>query len=175
MSIQYLLAKFGVDTAENESLNVCQTLAKRQKKVRTNIGGSREPDRQAHRAAVPLLQRRVRVRLSALGQIRGASVRPRRQRRRVSARGRCRELFEKNELNHLYTLRRSFSSVSKPMFAIKYSFFSIFRNLQDLHTFAPLRIQNFSKSSSNIFAFSFEFLQIIRIFQRIASILHRFS
>ena len=32
-------------------------------------------------------------------------------------------------------------SVSRPMFAIKYSFVSIPRDLQDLRTFAPLQIQ----------------------------------
>ena len=35
----------------------------------------------------------------------------------------------------------SFSSASKPIFASKYAFFSIFRDLQDLQTFAPLQIQ----------------------------------
>ena len=35
-------------------------------------------------------------------------------------------------------MRGSFSSVSKPIFASKYSFCSIFRDLQDLQTFAPL-------------------------------------
>ena len=36
----------------------------------------------------------------------------------------------------------SFSAVSKPIFATKYSFFfSILRDLQDLHTFAPLESQ----------------------------------
>ena len=41
----------------------------------------------------------------------------------------------------------SFSSVSKPIFAPKYAFFSIFRDLQDFHTFAPL---SFAKSVLNI-------------------------
>ena len=41
----------------------------------------------------------------------------------------------------------SFSSVSKPIFAPKYAFFSIFRDLQDFHTFAPLQ---FAKSVLNI-------------------------
>ena len=44
--------------------------------------------------------------------------------------------------NH-QTLEGSFSSVSKPIFATKYSFCSIFRDLQDLQTFAPLQIRNF--------------------------------
>ena len=47
------------------------------------------------------------------------------------------------------TLEGSFSAVSTPMFATKYSFCSIFRDLQDLHSFALLRIQKFRKSSSN--------------------------
>ena len=36
----------------------------------------------------------------------------------------------------------SFSAVSRPIFASKYAFFGIFRNLQDMHTFAPLQIQH---------------------------------
>ena len=40
------------------------------------------------------------------------------------------------------TLGGSFSSVSKPIFASKYAFCSIFRDLQDLQTFAPLQIQD---------------------------------
>ena len=44
---------------------------------------------------------------------------------------------------HPQTLGGSFSSVSKPIFASKYAFCSIFRDLQDLQTFAPLQIQNF--------------------------------
>ena len=41
----------------------------------------------------------------------------------------------------LQTLRGSFSAVSTPIFAIKYSLESSWRDLQDLHTFAPLRSQ----------------------------------
>ena len=41
--------------------------------------------------------------------------------------------------------RGSFSAVSTPIFATKYSFCSIFRDLMDLSTFAPLRTQNSSK------------------------------
>ena len=37
-SIQYLVAKFGVDTAENGPVKVCQKLAKSWKNVRINIG-----------------------------------------------------------------------------------------------------------------------------------------
>ena len=42
-------------------------------------------------------------------------------------------------------IKGSLSASSKPIFAIKYSFCSIFRDLQELYTFAPLRSQNFSK------------------------------
>ena len=38
-----------------------------------------------------------------------------------------------------------FSAVSKRIFARKYAFDSIFQALQDLHTFALLQFQNFSK------------------------------
>ena len=38
----------------------------------------------------------------------------------------------------------SFSAVSTPIFASKVSFFHIFRDLEDPHSFAPLRTQNFS-------------------------------
>ena len=52
------------------------------------------------------------------------------------------------------TLSGSFSAVSKPNFASKYSLESSWRDLQDLHAFAPLRPQYFSKFSSNFLAFS---------------------
>ena len=42
-------------------------------------------------------------------------------------------------------LAGSFSAVSKRNFARKYAFDSIFQALQDVHTFAPLRSQNFNK------------------------------
>ena len=42
----------------------------------------------------------------------------------------------------------SFSAVSTPIFASTYSFFRIFRDLQDVHSFAPLQSQQFSKFSS---------------------------
>ena len=38
-------------------------------------------------------------------------------------------------------------AVSKPNFASKYAFDSIFQALQDMHTFAPLQSQNFRKKS----------------------------
>ena len=45
-------------------------------------------------------------------------------------------------------LAGSFSAVSKRNFARKYAFDSIFQALRDLHTFAPLQSQNFSKKSA---------------------------
>ena len=42
-------------------------------------------------------------------------------------------------------LAGSFLAVSKPIFARKYAFDSIFQALQDLHLFAPLQSQNFRK------------------------------
>ena len=79
----------------------------------------------------------------------------------------------------LQTLRGSSSSVSKPIFATKYSLESIFRDLQDLQSFAPLRSQIFDKKSSNVFVFLFKFLQKIAIFQpfpsNFASILMKIS
>ena len=44
-------------------------------------------------------------------------------------------------------LAGSFSAVSKRNFPNKYAFDSIFQALQDVHTFAPLRTQHFSKKS----------------------------
>ena len=54
------------------------------------------------------------------------------------------------DLGDLYTesgqtLQCSFSSVSTPPIARVGAFFSIFRDLQDFHAFAPLRAQNFGK------------------------------
>ena len=44
----------------------------------------------------------------------------------------------------------SFSAASTPIFASEYSLFSIFRDLQDVHSFAALRSQQFRKCSSNV-------------------------
>ena len=49
------------------------------------------------------------------------------------------------------TSRGSFSAVSTPIFASKYSLESSWRDLQDLDTSAPLRSQNFSQKSSTFF------------------------
>ena len=56
------------------------------------------------------------------------------------------QLFQIFQQNY-QTLEGSFSSVSKPIFASKYAFFSIFRDLQDWHSFAPVECENLSKIS----------------------------
>ena len=77
---------------------------------------------------------------------------------------------------HVPTTKSRFSTgpltaVSKPIFASKYSFYSIFRDLQVLHSFAPLRIQKSSKILSTIFGFfQFFFVKILHFFLRISSI-----
>ena len=56
-----------------------------------------------------------------------------------------------SERSVVQSLRGSVLDVSKPILATKYSFFSIFRDLQDHHSFAPLQSQKFSqKSSTNL-------------------------
>ena len=68
------------------------------------------------------------------------------------------------DLGDLYTesgqtLQCSFSSVSTPPIARVGAFFSILRDLQDFHSFAPLRIQNFSKNLLDFFCIFTNFLQ----------------
>ena len=53
----------------------------------------------------------------------------------------------------------SFSAVSKRKFARKYSLESSWRDLQDLHAFAPLRPQYLSKFSSRIFEIFSQFFR----------------
>ena len=57
------------------------------------------------------------------------------------------------------TWEGSLSAVSTPQIARVGAFFSIFRDLQDLHSFAPLRIQIFCKFSSNFFVTLVHFLE----------------
>ena len=54
-------------------------------------------------------------------------------------------------IQFLQTLGGPFSAVSTATIATKYSFFQDFRDLQDFHTFAPLRSQIFSKKSRHNF------------------------
>ena len=67
------------------------------------------------------------------------------------------------------TLEGSFSSVSKPIFATKYSFSSIFQDLPYLHTFAPVQIKNIRKIWSNVFVVLLDFLQNITTFRQFSS------
>ena len=53
------------------------------------------------------------------------------------------------------TLEGSFSAVSKQNFATKYSFFSIFRDLQDFQSFAPIEAEIFRKNLQKISHFFF--------------------
>ena len=57
------------------------------------------------------------------------------------------------QLSNCLTLEGSFSSVSTATIARKGAFCSIFWALQDLHSFAPLRPEKFSKFSSQILHF----------------------
>ena len=77
------------------------------------------------------------------------------------------------EMPHLVELARlplaatatfggSFSAVWTATIASKDAFFSIFRDLQDLHSFAPLRSQNLSKKSFGIFSENLKFPRIER-------------
>ena len=64
-------------------------------------------------------------------------------------------------------MRDSFSAVSKPNVASEYSLESSWRDLQDLHAFAPLSIQNFSQVSSNFFRnFTVLFWKVHWFFQK---------
>ena len=56
------------------------------------------------------------------------------------------------QVSNCLTLDGSFSAVSTATIARKDAFFSIFRDLQDLCAFAPLRSQNFSKKLVQNFA-----------------------
>ena len=70
--------------------------------------------------------------------------------------------FKDWDPNHPQTLRGSFSAVSTATIATKYSFFQVFRDLQDFHTFAPLRSQKFSEKPSK---FLLEFFRFFRVFR----------
>ena len=56
-----------------------------------------------------------------------------------------------NELNFPTNFERLVLGCIDADFASKYSLESSRRDLQDLHTFAPLRSQNFSQKSSTVF------------------------
>ena len=68
------------------------------------------------------------------------------------------------------TLDGPCSSVWTATIARVGAFFSIFRALQDLHSFAPLQIQKFCKKSPNFFCANFcKISQILLFFKQISS------
>ena len=116
----YLGAKIGVDTAENGPIGKDQ-----------QISVSFLSQYRSSSLAAVLVYSSLRG---------GRSKRKLRDATALSKLNRWRLLKSKT----IKTLEGSFSSVSRPIFASKYAFCSIFRDLQDLQTFAPLQIQNFN-------------------------------
>ena len=84
------------------------------------------------------------------------------------------ERFDTTFNENQQTLEGSFSSVSRPIFATKYSFFSIFRYLQDLQSFAPLQIQKFSKIRQFFSYFLFKFAEKIHYLKYFSTIFIEF-
>ena len=68
----------------------------------------------------------------------------------------------------------SFSAVSKPIFASKYSFFSMLQDLQDFHNSALLESQSFDKISSTFSWFWRKFHKILEIFKIFENIFDKF-
>ena len=64
--------------------------------------------------------------------------------------------------NHPQTLKGSFSAVSTATIATIYSFCRDFRDLQDFHTFAPLRSQKFSEKPYKFLLEIFHFFRVFR-------------
>ena len=62
-------------------------------------------------------------------------------------------IFQPND----QTLEGSFSAVSTPIFATKYSFCSVFRDLQDFQSFAPIVIEIFRKNLQTFSHFCLNF------------------
>ena len=120
--------------------------------------------------------------LSSADKSKHARVRMTREKKQISLRGgAARWKFNPItwKLNELWEAR-SFSAVSTPIFASKYSLESSWRDLQDFHIFAPLRSQNFSQKSSTVFSrmnnefpiffiSGVEFCSFLRIFDEILS------
>ena len=75
-----------------------------------------------------------------------------------------------NQLPDPHFSEGSFSAVSKPTFASKYAFFSIFRDLQDSHAFAPFQVKKFSNISSKFRQFHDFSLKISIILGRIIGV-----
>ena len=127
---EYLVAKIGVDTAENEPSKVCWPAFARSK---------RSSKRQRVRPRLrKVLTQRVRARLGQGRRLAGG-VEPRCLRRAVEP-GLSRVADFRATTHHSF--RGSFSAASTPIFATKYSFCSIFRDLQN-------ELAEFSKSCKN--------------------------
>merc|ERR1711938_300170 len=70
-----------------------------------------------------------------------------------------------------HSFRGSFSAVSTPICASKYSFFSIFQDLQDLHTFAPVGTQIFEEICPKFSKFCEKFFKILKFLMNFCKIL----
>ena len=110
---EYLVAKFGVDTAENEPKG---------KSGVVNI---------LRAGCCEHLVGEVAAAVVILGLLEDASRFPPQEGEEDL------QSILRSQKDHSFG--GSFSAVSTPIFATKYSFCSIFRDLQDLHTFAPLQ------------------------------------
>ena len=75
-----------------------------------------------------------------------------------------------NSIRHRRTFDGPFSAVSTATIARVVAFFRIFRDLQDVHSFAPLQNQSFSKF--RIFNFFFAFFAISRNFCAFSAFFH---
>ena len=137
LSNAYLLANFRFDTAENDPgkciFEKCR--ARRSGSSSTTRRQLRVVDEDPLRRAQRQVVRVVLEGLLDLGRHRDDAL--------VPGTAESELLFP----NFCKFLAGSFSAVSKRNFARKYAFDSIFQALQDLHPFAPLQSQNFSKKS----------------------------
>ena len=73
------------------------------------------------------------------------------------------------------TLEGSFSAVSTATIARKDAFFSIFRDLQDLHSFAPLQTQKLSKQLLSISRFLLRNSQHVHFFLKFVGLYNDFD
>ena len=129
----YFLAKIGADTAENEQ-HFAEILPKTGNYPTGPLGAAAPGWRGS--AAAPERRRKATMTAAAIQPDAPALE-------AISIIGE----FCKEKYNFFQILAGSFSAVSKPNFARKYAFDSIFQALQDLHPFAPLQSQNFRKKS----------------------------
>ena len=130
LSNAYFVAKFGLDTAENEPCQVCPT----------------EPFPAGIAGPAPRREPRARAPASARGAPETGGKNSRQKSRGGQGIG-VRDSKIGKIGKFCKFLAGSFSAVSKRNFERKYAFDSIFQAPQDLHTFAPLQSQNFRKKS----------------------------